>query len=192
MRLFLAIDLPQDIRLRLDRLLAALRPEALIKWSPLDNLHITTKFIGEWPEKRLRELHQALIQLAPRNPFQIELRDLGWFPNKRLPRVFWAGVCGGEPLEALARETEECLTELGIKREERRFSPHLTLARIKSPVPLSRFQKKIDEMQPVVIGGFAADNFQLYRSDPGSSSSIYRSVREYKFETAMAASGSQP
>lgn len=191
MRLFLAIDLPHEIRLRLDRLLAVLRPEALIKWSPLDNLHITTKFIGEWPDVRLNELHEALLQLAPRTPLQIELRDLGWFPNRRLPRVFWAGVCGGEPLAALARETEECLTPLGIKREARRFSPHLTLARIKSPVPLSRFQEKIDAMQPVVIGSFSACNFQLYRSDPGSSSSIYRILREYKFEDAMAASGSQ-
>ena len=191
MRLFLAIDLPQEIRLRLDRLLAALRPEALVKWSPLDNLHITIKFIGEWPDGRLNELHEALLQLAPRNPFQIELRDLGWFPNRRSPRVFWGGVCGGAPLEAFARETEECLTPLGIKREERRFSPHLTLARIKSPVPLSRFQDKIDEMQPVVIGGFSANKFQLYRSDPGSSSSIYRSVREYKFEAAMAVAGPQ-
>ena len=65
MRLFTALDLPPDVLLRLERLLAALRPEASIKWSPLDNLHITTKFIGEWPEKRVDELDAALAEAAP-------------------------------------------------------------------------------------------------------------------------------
>ncbi|HSU59908.1 MAG TPA: RNA 2',3'-cyclic phosphodiesterase, partial [Bryobacteraceae bacterium] len=85
MRLFTAIHLTPEILLRLERLLSTLRAEALIKWSPLDNLHITTKFIGEWPEARLDELHEALGALAPREPFQVELKDLGWFPNERSP-----------------------------------------------------------------------------------------------------------
>src|SRR6185437_9474458 len=109
MRLFTAIDLPQEALLRLDRLVAALRPEALIKWSPLDNLHITTKFIGEWPEERIGELHAALLKVAPRHPFQVQIRNLGWFPNERAPRVLWAGVEGGESLKELARDTDEAL-----------------------------------------------------------------------------------
>ena len=61
MRLFTAIDPSADVLLRLERLMSALRPEALIKWSPLDNLHVTIKFIGQWPESRLEELDDALI-----------------------------------------------------------------------------------------------------------------------------------
>src|SRR5579884_1291629 len=119
MRLFTAIDLPPDILLRLERLLSALRPEALIKWSPLDNLHITTKFIGEWPEARLHDLHEALGTVPNREPFDVEIRDLGWFPNERSPRVLWAGVHGGESLAKLATETETRLEALGIKKEDR-------------------------------------------------------------------------
>jgi 2'-5' RNA ligase len=186
MRLFTAIDLSQEILLRLDRLVAALRPEALIKWSPLDNLHITTKFIGEWPEDRLSELHAMLLKLAPRKPFQVEIRSLGWFPNERAPRVLWAGVEGGDPLKNLARATDEILASLGITEELRQFSPHLTIARIKNPVPLRGLRHKVEEMRDAVIGQFEVSQFNLFRSDPGSNASIYRKLCEYKFETALA------
>ena len=65
MRLFLAIDLPAPVLLRLERLLHALRSEAHVKWSPLDNLHVTTRFIGDWPESRFSELTEALECLGP-------------------------------------------------------------------------------------------------------------------------------
>ncbi len=191
MRLFTAIDLPQEILLRLERLVAALRPEAFVKWSPLDNLHITTKFIGDWPEVRLAELMGALAEAAPRHPFEVEVRDLGWFPNERSPRVLWAGVHGGSPLRGLAQDIEERLVPLGVDREIREFSPHLTLARIKGPVPLRALRQKVEEMQPAPVGKFQASQFTLFRSDPGSNASIYRKLGEFKFETALAAAGAQ-
>jgi 2'-5' RNA ligase len=160
----------------------------LIKWSPLDNLHITTKFIGEWPEARFEELHETLTSMPARDCFSVELRDLGWFPNERSPRVLWAGVHGGDALERLASDTEQLLLPLGIKKEERGFSPHLTLARIKNPVPLRRLRQKVQEMQSAPFGQFEVSQFALFRSDPGSNSSIYRKLREYKFQTAAVAS----
>jgi 2'-5' RNA ligase len=187
MRLFTAIDPSAEVLLRLERLMSILRPEALIKWSPVDNLHVTIKFIGEWPESRLEELHDALTSLLPREPFEAEVKDLGWFPNERFPRILWAGVHGGNPLLDLARDTEECLAKLGIPKEDRRFSPHLTLARMKNPVPLRRLRQKIQEVQPASLGNFPVAQFFLFRSDPGSNSSIYRKVREYGFESALAA-----
>lgn len=185
MRLFTAIHLPDALLRRLERLLSALRPEALINWSPLDNLHITTKFIGSWPEARFDELHAALASLPPRDPFDIELKTLGWFPNARRPRTFWIGV-HGEALQQLARDTEEQLAALGIARETREFSPHLTLARIKTPVPLQRLMETVEQMQPAALGRFSAASFALYRSDPGSNASIYRKLREYRFASAAA------
>lgn len=188
MRLFTAIDLPQEIIFRLERLLIILRPEALIKWSPLDNLHITTKFIGEWPETRLAELNEALASVGPRDAFEVEIRDLGWFPNERSPRVLWAGVHAEPGLRELAEATEEAVAKFGIPRETREFSPHLTLARIKNPVPLKSLRDKVTELQPAALGNFRASQFALFRSDPGSNASIYRKLREYRFESALAAS----
>ncbi len=187
MRLFTAIEPPAEMLLCLERLLSTLRPEALIKWSPLDNLHITTKFIGEWPESRLPELDPVLATLTPREPFDIEVRDLGWFPNERSPRVLWAGVHGGAPLKNLLADTEERLAALGIPHEEKANNPHLTLARIKNPVPLRNLRKKVEELQPAALGKFPVRHFCLFRSDPGSNASIYRRLRDYRFENAMAA-----
>jgi 2'-5' RNA ligase len=187
MRLFTAIDLPEEMIRKLDRLLSALRPEALIKWSPLDNLHITTKFIGEWPAERLRELESALAGLLPREPFDVTLRDLGWFPNERSPRVLWAGVHTVPALEQLASDTDECLAKLGVPIEDRPFTAHITLARIKNPVPLNSLRTKVQDLQPAFMGSFRVNQFCLFRSDPGSHASIYRKLQVFKFEKAVAA-----
>jgi RNA 2',3'-cyclic 3'-phosphodiesterase len=187
MRLFTAIEITPEILLRLERLQSSLRPEAFIKWSPLDNLHITTKFIGEWPESRLEELCASLKALAPREPFDVELKDLGWFPNERSPRVLWVGVHGNGALEDLAHATEDCLIKIGIPKEERPFTPHLTLARIKHPVPLDRLRDRVREMRSVNLGAFTAARFALFRSDPGSNFSVYRKLRTYPFQSALAA-----
>ena len=188
MRLFTAIDLNPDVLLRLERLLTALRPEALVRWNPLDNLHITIKFIGGWPESRVAELDEALASLLPRKPFEVELKELGWFPNERFPRVLWAGVHGGQALADLARESEDLLASLGIAKESREFSPHLTLARIKNPVPLGRLRQRVAEAKATSFGSLSVRQFALFRSDPGSNASIYRPLRAYRFETALAAS----
>jgi 2'-5' RNA ligase len=102
MRLFTALDLPPEILQKLAELLAQLSPEAELKWSPLANLHITTKFIGEWPETRVDELDEALKGLCGSQPIHIELGGLGWFPNTHSPRVLWVGVNGpaGSPCES--------------------------------------------------------------------------------------------
>lgn len=187
MRLFTAIDLPPSMLLKLERLQSALRPEAFIKWSPLDNLHITTKFIGEWPEERLGQLTSALDKITQQCPFDVELRQLGWFPNERSPRVLWLGTGDAPPLRALAQATDECLLPLGIAKEDRAFSPHLTLARMKNPVPLDKLRKKVHDMQSTELGTFPVTRFVLYRSDPGSNFSIYRKLQVYPFESTNVA-----
>lgn len=182
MRLFTGIDLSDEVRERLERLLMHLRPAAHLKWSPVYNLHITLKFIGEWPEAKLSQLEQALRSLPPRAPIPIEVRGLGWFPNPHNPRVFWVAVHGGDALPGLARDTESALEPLGIKKEDRAFTAHLTLARIKEPVPLSALRAAITQLESAEFGGFTADRFHLYRSQPGPAGSIYTKLSDYPFE----------
>src|SRR5437868_6605174 len=102
MRLFTAIDLPVDMTEALRSFESRLRPAAAIRWSPVDNLHITTKFIGEWPEQRLEEMKRALASVPVSGGIHITVKGIGWFPDRRRPRVFWAGVDGGEALRSLA------------------------------------------------------------------------------------------
>src|SRR3954467_6075479 len=186
MRLFTAIELPQHLLLRLERLLSALRPEAQINWSPLDNLHITTSFIGSWPEARLDELNNALASLARRRAFEVNLKEFCWFPNPRSPHVLSIGAEPCEALQKLGEDTRNCLEKLGIAKEKRPYTPHLTLARIKRPVPLQRLRQKLESFEPSAFGAFEVHSFYLFRSDPGSNASIYRKVRNFGFEAVLA------
>ena len=188
MRLFTAIELPPHLLLRLERLLSALRPEAQVNWSPLDNLHITTSFIGNWPETRLAELTHALGSLSPRQGFEVDLKEFCWFPNDRSPHVLSIGTEPCNPLQKLVEDTGDCLEKLGIAKEKRDYTPHLTLARIKRPVPLQRLRQKLDSFEPSTFGAFEVRSFHLYRSDPGSNASIYRKLKSFGFEAVLAAS----
>jgi RNA 2',3'-cyclic 3'-phosphodiesterase len=188
MRLFTAIELPPHLLLRLERLLSALRPEAQVSWSPLDNLHITTGFIGTWPEARLNEVMDGLSSLAPRQSFEVHLKEFCWFPNSRSPHVLSVGTEPCAALEQLGEDTRDCLERLGIAKEKRAYTPHLTLARIKRPVPLQRLRQKLELFEPSTFGSFEAHSFHLYRSDPGSNASIYRKLKSFGFENVLAAS----
>ena len=173
MRLFTAIDLPREVLANLGRLVDTLRPAARLKWSPVENLHITTKFIGEWPEGRLDEMKGALAGMAKRPPLEISVSGVGFFPNPHHPRVFWAGVHAPPALADLARETDEKLARLGVPTESRAFSPHLTLARIKEPVPLVSLRQKIAALDSLDFGAFSADQFHMYLSRLSPSGSTY-------------------
>jgi RNA 2',3'-cyclic 3'-phosphodiesterase len=179
MRLFTAIDLPAAITDKLSALVGRLRPEAKIQWSAAGNLHITTKFIGEWPEPRLGEITEVLRSLAGCDPIPIAVRGLGWFPNARAPRVFWAGVEAGEPLAGLARATDEAVAGIGVARESRPYSPHLTLARIKEPVPLERLRAAVGGLASTEFGSLVADRFCLYRSERKPTGSVYTKIEEF-------------
>jgi RNA 2',3'-cyclic 3'-phosphodiesterase len=183
MRLFIAIDLAPDIRGRLDELIGQLRPLARITWSPTANLHITTKFIGQWPEERLPELREALAGFPGRKPIPIRVHGLGFFPNPKSPRVFWAGVDAPPELTALAAETDSAVAKLGVEPESRAYSPHLTLARIRTPTQLAPIHKEVARLGDTDFGAFVADRFFLYLSKPGPSGSVYTKLSEFPIST---------
>lgn len=181
MRLFTAIDLPPAVLRNLARLVDRLRPYARLRWQPADNFHITTKFIGEWPEQRLEEITEALRRLPARSPFRVAVRGLGWFPNERAPRVFWTGVEAEAGLAELARETEDALSELGVGREGRPFAPHLTLARVKERVPLEALKRVVAELPSREFGEFTVESFFLYLSELRPQGSVYTKLQEFPF-----------
>jgi 2'-5' RNA ligase len=179
MRLFTGFDLPAEVVRALEALLDRLRPTARIKWSPPANLHITTRFIGAWPEDRLPDLLRALGGIPTHPPIPILIRKLGFFPNPHSSRIFWAGVEASPDLAALALETDRALEPLGLKPEGRPFSPHLTLARIKEPVDLRKLRETVAALPTLDFGGFNADRFFLYHSRPGPAGSVYTKLAEF-------------
>ncbi|HEV2444428.1 MAG TPA: RNA 2',3'-cyclic phosphodiesterase [Candidatus Sulfopaludibacter sp.] len=178
MRLFAALDLPLEILRNLDGLLARLRPTARIHWSPASNLHITTKFIGEWPEEKLDALTAALGGLAARPPLQVHIRQVGFFPNPHSPRNFWCGI-GAPGLAELAADIDRATASLGIESEKRAYSPHLTLARIKERVDLQPLREAIAGEASLDFGRFEAADFFLYRSQLRPAGSVYTKLAEF-------------
>jgi RNA 2',3'-cyclic 3'-phosphodiesterase len=178
MRLFVGLDLPAELVRNLEGLLEELRPTAPIQWSPPANLHITTKFIGEWPEERLPELIAALAAIPGRPPIPVHIRRVGFFPNPHAPRVFWCGI-EAPGLAELAAETDRATASLGIESEKRAFSPHLTLARIKERPELQPLREKIVALPSLDFGAFEARSFFLYRSKPGPKGSVYTKLSEF-------------
>ncbi len=171
MRLFTAIDIPGEIKARLQVFMNRLRPAAKLTWSPVENLHVTTKFIGEWPEPRLSELKSALASVPFMGPasgsIEIAIRGVGWFPNSRNPRVFFAGIESGPELVTLARDTDQALAPLGIPAEDREFHPHLTLARRRDAVSLETLRQQLATGASDDFGAFRAASFFLYLSASG-------------------------
>jgi RNA 2',3'-cyclic 3'-phosphodiesterase len=177
-RLFTAVDISEEVRERLKKLLDQLRPLADMRWSPVGNLHITTKFIGELPEARLGELAAAIGAIPATGPISIAIRNIGWFPNPHRPRVLWAGVEASENLAALARAAEQKAAGMGFKAEEREFHPHLTLARTRegtSKETLNSVRRAIASLDSTEFGTFQVTKHVLYLSAGGR----YTKLREF-------------
>lgn len=178
MRLFTGLAVSPPVLKNLEAVLAELRPVAGLKWSPAENLHITTRFIGEWPEARLGELTDALRRIPRPGAIPIALRGFGYLPNPRRPRIFHAAVHAGPALHALAAATDDALGGLGSVREPRAYHPHLTLARLAED-NTSGLNERIARMQNTDFGIFDATEFHLYRSQPGARSSLYTKLATF-------------
>jgi 2'-5' RNA ligase len=175
MRLFTAIDIPRDVKDILSALLEPLRPLAKLGWTPLDKMHITTKFIGEWPPERLDEMKRTLAEVAAPGPVEVSIRRLGWLPSGRQPRVLYAGVEASESLCALAAATERSLARIGIAPEDRIYRPHVTLARVRDRIPLGTLKAALMNLELSDFGCFQAASFSLYLSVAGK----YTKLQEF-------------
>src|SRR4249919_1912959 len=109
MRLFTGLSIGTETLRRTEEILAVLRPTARLKWSPPGNLHITSAFIGTWPEERLAELQQALAQIDVSGPIPVTISGFGFFPNPHRPHSFFLAVRTEPALAALANRIEEVL-----------------------------------------------------------------------------------
>lgn len=178
MRLFTALDLPPDVLGRLDELLRRLKPAANISWSPVQNLHVTTKFIGEWPESRLAELKAAFAGIPSRPPLSVAIRKVGFRPNPFSPRHFWCGI-EAPGIERLAADTDQAAASLGIARETRPFSPHLTLARIRDRIDMQPLREAIAALRTLEFGSFEARSWILYQSTLKPTGSVYTKLAEF-------------
>ena len=189
MRLFTGIALPPHVLDNLARVLKELRPLAPLKWSPVENLHITSKFIGEWPAARLKELRNALENFTSTGGFEVTIAGFGFFPNPHNPKTLFAavqaGAQAGPELAELAARIDHILQPLGIAHEQRPYSPHLTLARIKNENTRG-LREHIAHMTNFDFGTFQVSEFHLYLSKTGPTGSIYKQLETYSLPTVAS------
>jgi len=188
-RLFVALDIPYAVRQAIDAYVDELRrvaPDA--KWVRTESFHITLKFIGEW-RRDVGEVIEALKKVEA-GATEFAIRGNGFFPNARGPRVFWVGIEAHENLPTLAKRVDEACAGLGIERESREFSPHLTLARSGSgsprprkderPVPgMKRLAERIAGLPAPDFGTIHATEFFLYESKLSPGGAKYTKLKAF-------------
>jgi RNA 2',3'-cyclic 3'-phosphodiesterase len=178
MRLFIAIDIPDDLRQALAQVQRELRPmTANTRWVAAESIHITLKFLGEVPDKQFDDIHGALTGLTWK-PFQITVRGVGFFPGNRSPRVFWAGM-EAPTMQGLTEHLDTRMERLGFEKEKRKFRPHITLARARDTRMDSALVTAASQFEEHEFGSFTVDRVFLFQStlDPGGA--IYEKLKEY-------------
>ena len=187
-RTFIAVELDQAQRQALGKIEETLKREPAgryIRWVAPESIHLTLKFLGGVDARRMSELQAAVAQACQGiPPFQLALSGVGAFPNTRRPRVVWVGLSGDvEVAGRLADQIDASCAELGFPREQRPFSPHLTLGRLKRDASASD-QRFVGEMvaqaQVGELGEINARHVSIMKSDLKPTGSVY--TRLYQVE----------
>jgi 2'-5' RNA ligase len=178
MRVFIAVDLPTELRKQLAELQGALQPSTdTARWVAPESIHITLKFIGEIQEKRLEDIDSAFTGLTWK-PFTVTVRGVGFFPGNRSPRVFWAGM-EAPTMQNLTEEIDSRMERLGFEKEKRAFRPHITLARARDTRIDSALVTAADKYLEHEFGSFTVDRIFLFKSILKPTGAVYERIKEY-------------
>jgi RNA 2',3'-cyclic 3'-phosphodiesterase len=195
MRLFVALDIEEAIRARIERFVEGVRgfaPDA--RWVRAESLHVTLKFIGEKPDDAVEAIKSALMSIQ-QLPVEMTFRGYGFFPTPKAARVFWAGLGVGPELGALAKEVDGAMTSVGVPQETHTYSPHLTLARggggsgapgrqrgDRANRNFFHLQEKLSARPVPEFGTMTAREFFLYRSETGRGGSRYTKIAAFALQ----------
>ena len=175
MRTFIALDISEEARAEAGRIEKVLKDSgADVKWVKPDSIHLTLKFLGNIPEDRVGPLGAVLDEIASVNePFDAVLHDLGVFPRWDYPRVVWIGLNeGADRVKKIARSVEDAMFREGFSRENRPFSPHITIGRVRTVKNKDKLKKIAAD---VVVSPVPSrmDRITLYRSELSPKGSVY-------------------
>lgn len=174
-RTFICIEVPETIKSRIERLQQELRSsDVQVSWTRPAKIHLTIKFLGDVEAARLPAASEAVERAAgSASEFEIEVSGAGCFPSPRNPRVLWVGLTSvPATLKQLHRSVEDELAREGFPREQKRFSPHLTIGRVRSPHGAVALAEKL------IATGFEPERFRVseiivMRSDMKPTGSVY-------------------
>ena len=173
-RLFIAVDLTGTMKKNLETIFFGI-PGA--RWVALDQLHLTVRFIGEVDGALFLDIKNTLEEISI-SPFDIQLKGVGHFPPRGTPRVIWVGLEKSESVQLLRKKIDGALLRIGIEPEGRKFSPHITLARLKN-TPLQKVADFLSANGLFSQKPFQIDDFKLYSSTLTPKGAIHKVERVY-------------
>lgn len=184
-RIFIAVRLPAEIRRRLMQIEKRLMESgADVKWVPEENFHVTLKFLGDVEQDRMAAVTEAVqCAVSGIEPFELSLAGVGAFG--RPLRVVWVGITsGGDELKSLANRVEDALAAIGFPREERPFSAHMTLGRVRSPRGLARLEQCIESLKSESVGALRVDGASVMKSELRREGPTYTAIADLGFRIA--------
>lgn len=184
-RLFIAFPLAEEVRNRIESLITALRTvDKNVKWVKAENLHMTLRFLGDTEERLIDRLSELIDTVATgHSPVRTALAEVGCFPNMARPRVIWIGHDDpDQSLGKIARQIELKVRELRFPKEKRRFTPHLTIGRMRRPDGSATIGPALQDLsfEPISI---AYDRISLYKSTLTPGGPIYEVLHEARLST---------
>jgi 2'-5' RNA ligase len=182
-----AVDISPEVRSATLRLIERLRAaQTKVTWTKPDNLHYTLKFLGDVPAEQTPGICRAVREaVAPFTPFEVVAGHVGAFPAVSHPRTLWLGVSENvEPFELLFQAVERLLEPLGFPREHRRFTPHLTLGRVREndPAALDPLTGQLKKHSSFDAGPLAIASVTVYCSTFGREGPSYEVLSRAEFE----------
>ncbi|MEK7742474.1 MAG: RNA 2',3'-cyclic phosphodiesterase [Nitrospirota bacterium] len=173
LRCFISLELPEELKKNIYGYIEKLKAAgADVKWIPPENLHLTLKFLGDTTEELLKSINERLISLSKSHDrFSLQISGAGAFPNIKYPRVVWLGVHDSEEIIKLQHDIDESMAGLGFKRDEKQFTPHLTIGRVKSMRNKDALIKELATLKEVDFGKIEVINITLMKSElkPGGA-----------------------
>ncbi|MBI9089093.1 MAG: RNA 2',3'-cyclic phosphodiesterase [Desulfobacterium sp.] len=184
LRLFVAIPVPDKVVRFLEGVQISLKKLGFrAAWSGMDTMHLTLKFMGDTPAEKIDPILAALEQTArDHESFELKARGVGVFPSVKRARVIWTGVRSeNEVLSDLYQRLDRHLGKAGVPRSKKRFSPHLTLARLKTRVDSRQLREMIKAFQDVASERFECTGLDLYQSVLTPSRAVHTRMFRAKF-----------
>jgi len=146
-----------------------------------ENVHITLKFLGDTNEDLLEEIHEIIKNVVKGfNPFNIKLEGAGVFPNQNYIKVIWIGIKQWEKLESIAQKIDEHLHDKGFKKEKRKFSAHLTIARVRSAKNKEKLIQIIEKYKDFDFAEIKVDSIKLKKSELTSKGPMYTDLKDVR------------
>lgn len=190
LRAFIAIDLPQEVKAFLGEVSSRLRGfGGDVKWVRIESIHLTLKFLGNVRREVIPELDAVLKPLfRQQSPIELTVKGLGAFPGLGKARVVWAGIHDAhDQLALVAGEIDRLVEPMGFKREKRRFSPHLTLGRVRSQKGNAQLVEGVRQMMDARGPSFVAAHAVLFQSILKPTGAEYRQLVRFDFATDYSA-----